>query len=558
MKKIYSFVLMAAMLLIGTNVKAVVVSTWDALASELEGEATEITLGDNIAMPEAGQISITGGKVLTLNLSGHNITYSGTTTYYPIVLDGGNLTINGAGTISSTFYAVIKVVGSYEDVANYSVLTVNQGVNMTCAGSYAFVVAQAKKPGTNSASKHGYGIVINFDGYLAATGEEGTAFWVLGNIKDTEGNIPQITIGEHAHLVGATDGLGYYAGGYANNVVEGKIEGGTGIYAKAGEITIDGGTVLSNATTHSDPQANGNGFTGGLGCAIVSDSHNGYAGEMEITITGNATLGTTADGGYAIQEVKTNAEESNTESLVIESGTINGNLETTAELHDNIVLNGTITGGTYSAGSNISNYIDPNATELVETTPGSGVYTVKVAVNVTVNAAGLSTFSSKKKVQIPAGLVAYEATAYAEDKLTLHQVAAENDILPANCGVILYGANGTLNESSADATATIAAGNLLRPATAFDAAVEAGDNIYVLHGSELWVYDGDEFPANKAFLHLDLGNNAPARIRLVFDAAEGVENVEVEAVKAEKFIENGQIFIKRGENIYNVQGQIVK
>lgn len=552
MKKIYSFVLMAAMLLIGTNVKAVVVSTWDALASELEGEATEITLGDNIAMPEDGQISITGGKVLTLNLSGHNLTYSGTTTYYPIVLDGGNLTINGAGTISSTFYAVIKVVGSYEDVANYSVLTVNQGVNMTCVGSYAFVVAQAKTPGTNSASKHGYGIVINFDGYLAATGEAGTAFWVLGNIKDTEGNIPQITIGEHAHLVGATDGLGYYAGGYANNVVEGKIEGGTGIYAKAGEITIDGGTVLSNATTHSDPEANGNGFTGGLGCAIVSDSHNGYAGEMEITITGNATLGTTADGGYAIQEVKTHAEESNTESLVIESGTINGNLETTAELKADIILNGTITGGTYTG--NILEYLDESATDY-EVVGGKVV--VKVAVDVTVNSEGLSTFSSAKAVVLPEGLVAYEATSLSENKLQLHKVAEAGQVIPANKGVILYGNSGKLEEST-EAAQPISDDNLLRPATAFDAAVEAGDKIYVLHGSELWVFDGDQFPANKAFLHLDLGGNAPARIRLVFDAVEGVENVEFEAVKAEKFIENGQVLIKRGEKVYNVQGQIVK
>ena len=63
-------------------------------------------------------------------------------------------------------------------------------------------------------------------------------------------------------------------------------------------------------------------------------------------------------------------------------------------------------------------------------------------------------------------------------------------------------------------------------------------------------------PANKAYLQIG-GSAAPARIAFRFNGEQGIEETEM-SVKAVKFIENGQIFIKRGEAIYNIQGQIVK
>lgn len=553
MRKFYSIVLMAAALLVGTNVKAVEVSDWAGLSSAL-ATASEITLTGDISMSGANQILISGNKVLTLNLNGHNIAYEGDATYYPIQLDGGTLTINGAGTISSNFYAVIKVVGSYDNVANYSVLNVANGVNMTSDGEYAFVVAQAKVPSTTTNSTHGYGIVINFNGYVEAKASEGTAFWVLGNIKDKTGNVPQITIGATAELVGANNGVGYYAGGYANNVIKGTVSGGAGIYAKAGEITIDGAHINALNSAYSAPVANGNGFTGGQGCAIVSDSNNGYAGSMNITIKAGSELNTNAAGGYTIKETLTNATQTKTESLVIEGGTFNGDIETTADLQANIVLNGTITGGTYSG--DISSYL--NGAEAVETAPGSGVYVVTVAVNVTVNAANFSTFSAKKAVVLPTGLTAYQAKSFENDALYLEKVAGPGETLAANCGVILYGANGKLVEGDDAGAKGVAANNYLRPATAWDA--NYAGVAYILHGSELWIYDGEEFPANKAFFLLQDPNGAPERVRLVFaaeDEATAIDNVEA-TVESVKFVENGQLFIRRGENIYNVQGQIVK
>ena len=558
MRKIYSLVLMATMLLMGTNVKADV-TTWTQLSSAIEaatpGVETTITLGASITMDDGAVLLVNGNRNIELNLNGKNIV-APADVYYPIQVIGGKLTIKGNGTISASNAAVLKVEGSTTDVANYSVLNVENGVQMTSTGAYGVVVRQA------GSSKHSYGVVVYFDGYIKVEKSGGTAFWVLGNIQDTEGNIPQITIGPNAQLIGATDGVGYYAGGYAETTIEGSVSGGAGIYAKAGEITIDGGHITATATDYSAPTANSNGFTGGMGCAIVSDSHNAYKGQMEITITGAAELNTNAGDGYAIKETKTNAEESKTNSLVIESGTINGDLNTTAELKENIVLNGTITGGTYS--TDISEYLNPTEGALQQDTHGN--YVVVEGCIATLNDFGLATFSSPNyKVKLPDGLTAWIVTGglNGAGNLELSQLAA-GAVLPVDAGLILSGtANTSYNLYTSTEGAASVAENKLEPATAWAASYKS--NAYILHGNELWIYEGDDFKPGKAFLPADaitIPSAAPKRIRMIFNQTEtptAVENVETQNVKAVKFVgEDGQLYIRRGEAVYTVQGQVVK
>lgn len=65
--------------------------------------------------------------------------------------------------------------------------------------------------------------------------------------------------------------------------------------------------------------------------------------------------------------------------------------------------------------------------------------------------------------------------------------------------------------------------------------------------------------ANKAYIQLPAAgpNNAPKRITMRFNGTTAVDNVEAESVKAEKFVENGQVYIRRGNEVYNLQGQKV-
>ena len=377
MKKLYSIVLMATALLIGTNAKAVNVTDFAGLQSAITaaeaGTPTTIVLEADIS--DAGRINVQQGKQIVLDLNGHNIE---STADYMIIVINASLelknTQDAGGVFSGSGWAAY-IMGSNDDVANYSVLNIGVGVTLTTTNNYGVVLYNA-----SAAPQNGYGIV--FDLYGEVRVENGNALWVMGNIKAKTGNIPQVNIHDGATIVSASTKVCLYGGGYAQFNIEGTVEGGTGIYAKSGDYNISGNAVVrSTATTHEEVVANGNGYTGGIGCAIVSDSKNGYAGGMEIEISGNATIESHAEGGYAIEEVKSDAATSKTESLVIESGTINGNLSTTAELQENVVVNGTITGGTFD--TDVTAYLSTVTGVITPVTDESGntVYVINEKPN---------------------------------------------------------------------------------------------------------------------------------------------------------------------------------
>ena len=174
--------------------------------------------------------------------------------------------------------------------------------------------------------------------------------------------------------------------------------------------------------------------------------------------------------------------------------------------------------------------------------------------NVTLNGAGLATFSGDQDAEIPDGLKAYTATYVAMDEvLDLDEINTGK--IPANTGVILFGTAGADYTLPYTTGAAAVGDNDLQPASAF----AQSDKNYILSGNMLYQYTvADAVPANKAYLQLPASTQAPARIGLRFGTATAVESVEAEAVKAEKFVENGQVFIRRGEAVYNLQGQLVK
>jgi len=177
------------------------------------------------------------------------------------------------------------------------------------------------------------------------------------------------------------------------------------------------------------------------------------------------------------------------------------------------------------------------------------VYSVKTNID------GWASYSSDVDLVAPAGLTVYAGTIVNEE-LILTSV----NYIKANEGVIVKG--------EADLTYTLTPGsgsssytNDLKPSSAW--ASHSG-TIYCLHNegvgtTAFYQYTGSDMPANKAYLQISTTpSSAPKRISMRFNQPTAIENVELEAVKAVKFVENGQVLIKRGENVYNVQGQIVK
>ncbi len=184
--------------------------------------------------------------------------------------------------------------------------------------------------------------------------------------------------------------------------------------------------------------------------------------------------------------------------------------------------------------------INYNATDL---------YTVKT------NAYGWASYSNSVDLAVPASLKAYQGTAIAGDLLSL---SAISDI-PANTGVFVYGAANTTYFMTSTTASSVVTSNVIKASvSATDPSTLTG-TIYVLHDEALYEYTGtDNIPANKAYMLISAPAGAPKRIRMVINDVTAVDNVEAEAVKAEKFVEDGQVYIRRGNEVYNLQGQIVK
>ena len=171
---------------------------------------------------------------------------------------------------------------------------------------------------------------------------------------------------------------------------------------------------------------------------------------------------------------------------------------------------------------------------------------------VTTNAYGYASYSNTLDLVTPAGLTAYTGTVSGE-VLDMTEV----DYVKAGEGVILKGEANKTYLLTAGTGSSVYGANALIASANWTAATE---DAYFLVGNEFKKYTGTEaVPAGKAYLIYTAGgaNPAPRRIVMRFNTTTAVENVEA-VEKGVKFMENGQIFIRRGENVYNAQGQMVK
>ena len=149
---------------------------------------------------------------------------------------------------------------------------------------------------------------------------------------------------------------------------------------------------------------------------------------------------------------------------------------------------------------------------------------------------------------------------------TLYKGAINGEYLDLTAVDYVPNGQGVLVKGEANATYYFAAGsgsddftgNALRATATYNTSMQ---NVFVLKGNAFLEYVGTNALAdNKAYIQLPSAgpNNAPKRITMRFNGTTAVDNVEAESVKAEKFVENGQVYIRRGNEVYNLQGQIIK
>jgi len=595
MRKLYSLVLIAAGLLIGTNSWAATIPVSEP--TDLQQAINDAADGDVVAIQGllnlTTQITLNAAKTITLDLQGNDIEVNFSASKpYAILVSQGTLNIQSTGgegsiTAVSNIDDLVRVIGAGEETAAYdakegtpySYVTVGANVLLKSNCKNVMTITQATSThfsngaridvyGTLDAQK--YGIKVNGD------------IQKPGNVNYS----PYVYIASGAvvkTLPNTASAVAAYSSGYARWKIEGYCGGSTGLYAKSGNVEIKDAVIESTSTQSVTTTTGKTSGVAAGGSGIVIESNNAYPGQTEVTITGETLVkGTT---GYGIEETIDNAVTgTKVTGITIENGTISGGnkggiiVEATTKENTKVeIVNGTF-GGTIQVEGQTTTTVPVTTFMSTETKNATHTATVEVdgkqvtvilpgntatPYSVTLNANGFATFSAAEAVTIPAGLTAYKAGALENNVLDLTEIGGEGTVIPATTGVLLYGNPGAQYSLAVPATPSASAitANNFKAAVAWQTSY-AGE-AYILHGDQLYLYTGKNMKANKAFL-LFSGDpaGAPARISMRFaetEETQAVENVAPEAVKAVKFVgEDGKLYIRRGEVVYTVQGQLVK
>lgn len=133
------------------------------------------------------------------------------------------------------------------------------------------------------------------------------------------------------------------------NITGGLVEGYCGIGIKSGTLNISGGTVrgVANNNVIGDQYSQTNGISYD-GSAIMIDSYIGYAGQVQINISGNAVV--ESKYSTAIREIGNDKSQTNLVGLDITGGTVLGAKDTDAVLvRDVTAKDVNISGGEFSS-----------------------------------------------------------------------------------------------------------------------------------------------------------------------------------------------------------------
>lgn len=287
--------------------------TW--YAGDATAFASAVLYADRIVLENDinwtfGTYSISGGRVLTIDLNGHKI--SSPSMVFRIC--GAKVDFIGQGEIFETAddgFAPILIKGSKEDVSDYTV--VNIGRDITLRGWTGVFIDQDEGLC--------YGVKVNCSAKIEKTEsfeKDASGIYINGSIKATKGNVPVVNLdGCRINVKSA----GIYAAGFAKwNLKNCDISAeNAAVEIRAGEMVIDGGNYEATA----DPLTvapNGNGATV-EGAAIGVSQHTTNL-PTSVTIKKG-----TFSGAYSIWEKDVQDEVArNVITLSVENGTFNGSV----------------------------------------------------------------------------------------------------------------------------------------------------------------------------------------------------------------------------------------
>lgn len=334
MKKLYSLVLMAAMLLVGTNVWAVDVSTWDELQTAIATPNAEITLTAVVPMPTTGgTFDFNGATILcgkyyylqasaakTYTLQKVALSYSGSKG--AIYISKANAVVNLESTVTFNF---TNKYGVYSNVAatinneatiariyvkkNSTINNNNAGaitVGVTAPAGYTATVKNGAMASLTQALSVAGNLTINNDGEAVINGgtfSGAVSFTGTTPVEIKGGTFNGQLSGSDITIHGGTFNVAPTATGTISPVSLCKFEEGVGLLDIAAGYTyraFDKLVVLSNAGQVEVTHANGQTAT-----MCIEEAFANAADGDEITLLEDVTsysplwLGTAAkDGEY--------------------------------------------------------------------------------------------------------------------------------------------------------------------------------------------------------------------------------------------------------------------
>ncbi len=243
------------------------------------------------SVTDTPRLTLTNGKTVSIDLNGHDIGFVQNGRFQ---VNGGKLTLTGEGKVyeQAPDYGPILIMGSTEDIADYSVVDV--GKDVTLEGWAPLFI--------NNNAGCAYGVKVTMAGTVNSvrdtTGAAGHGVYINGSIKKTEGNVPQITLTETSKVTSIGNGI--YAAGYAHWTLAGDVSGADALSIKCGTFDIQGGSYTAKGPFADPAEAHGNGSEN-TGAAVTITTNDGYAqAPIVMDISGTPTF--TSENGYAFYE----------------------------------------------------------------------------------------------------------------------------------------------------------------------------------------------------------------------------------------------------------------
>jgi|GEM_PF-2259287 len=286
-----------------------------------------------------------------------------------------------------------------------------------------------------------------------------------------------------------------------------------------GNVTINGGTI----------EAKGGTYAAGIGLSYVGKARNNDADSTIITINGGTIKARAGEGEYSIGRGNGSSKKV---KLVINGGSVNALNASGAEIE----LNKTVPQA--ADGSAIKLF----KTQLAETTEPTRVYGGTIGtVTLGEGGYGMNDVYTDAEGYLWFYIPEQESTA-AVNLITTKPIV--------NYNVTVSAENGTVNcteQTLTDGKVTVEEGTELT----FTATAETG---YVF---DYWTVNGEKQEGATAELKLTI--NAETTIVAVFkkDTSTSIDNTKLN-IEVRKVVENGVIYILRGEKKYTTTGVVVK